>query len=547
MINLPSFRLRPSILVALLAFGMFVLGAAYNKYRLFPYELIRTISFTSFGAMRRLYMNPSEILSKQYWHDINTVAQGRDIDTALLPVKVKGVRISEHYPTPKVAGGITTIGNTVIVLDRLGNIYSCGDGGDNLKKLSFPELPNHIAAYLTQPDAVVDDKRFRAYSIKYVAIAGLLAVSHEYFDELSHKTRLAVSVIHIDSETLQSRGGWQTIFVGDAESTGPNEQAGGILSVRSSDRLYLSVGDYGIEDPMVSQDPNSRMGKILEINLNTHNVKMVSLGHRNPEGLIMTAGGTLFSTEHGPAGGDELNLITEGSNYGWPIVTLGTDYGSYGWRGSKFVGEHTGYQAPIFAWVPSIAVSNLIQVEGFDKRWDGDLLVASLKAQSLFRLRLEKQAVLYSEPIWIGQRLRDIAQLQNGTIVLWTDDTELQFISVDRKRLEKDQRNPTVTTSTLVTSCMYCHHFGPTNTADFAPSLTNVLGRKIGSDNFRYSAALRTKEGTWTEALLREFISDPDKFATGTGMPNLHLDKDQMNDVLRDLKNNSAVPIAGPR
>ena len=261
----------------------------------------------------------------------------------------------------------------------------------------------------------------------------------------------------------------------------------------------------------------------------------------------MTAGGTLFSTEHGPAGGDELNLITEGSNYGWPIVTLGTDYGSYGWRGSKFVGEHTGYQAPIFAWVPSIAVSNLIQVEGFDKRWDGDLLVASLKAQSLFRLRLEKQAVLYSEPIWIGQRLRDIAQLQNGTIVLWTDDTELQFISADRERLAKDQRNPTVTTSTLVTSCMYCHHFGPTNTADFAPSLTNVLGRKIGSDNFRYSAALRTKEGTWTEALLLEFISDPDKFATGTGMPNLHLDKDQMNDVLRDLKNNSAVPIAGPR
>ena len=85
------------------------------------------------------------------------------------------------------------------------------------------------------------------------------------------------------------------------------------------------IGDYENVDPMVSQDANSKMGKIFEINLNTRNVKMVSLGHRNPEGLIVTTNGTLLSTEHGPAGGDELNLIVEGANYGWPIVTLGTE------------------------------------------------------------------------------------------------------------------------------------------------------------------------------------------------------------------------------
>ena len=57
------------------------------------------------------------------------------------------------------------------------------------------------------------------------------------------------------------------------------------------------------------------------------------------------------------------------------------------------------------------------------------------------------------------------------------------------------------TSSTVVTACMYCHHFGPSNPTDFAPSLTNLLGRKIGSDNFRYSAALRTHEGIWTKSL----------------------------------------------
>ena len=86
---------------------------------------------------------------------------------------------------------------------------------------------------------------------------------------------------------------------------------------------------------MVSQDLNSKMGKILEINLNTQTVKMVSRGHRNPEGLIVTKSGALLSAEHGPAGGDELNVIVEGANYGWPIVTLGTEYGSYGWHDTK--------------------------------------------------------------------------------------------------------------------------------------------------------------------------------------------------------------------
>ena len=82
------------------------------------------------------------------------------------------------------------------------------------------------------------------------------------------------------------------------------------------------------------------------------------------------------------------------------------------------------------------------------------------------------------------------------------------------------------------------------STTDFAPSLTNVLGRKIGSDKFRYSAALRTKEGVWTEKSLRDFISNPDAFASGTAMPNLHLRPDQLDDVLRDLKNNTAASQA---
>ena len=195
--------------------------------------------------------------------------------------------------------------------------------------------------------------------------------------------------------------------------------------------IYLTVGVYKIGNDGPAQDFQSQFGKIFEIDVVSGQSHMLSMGHRNPQGLTFSTSGNLWSTEHGPAGGDELNLIKSGVNYGWPKVTLGTDYNSYKWNDNGIVGNHDGYQQPVFAWVPSIGISNLLEVKGFDKRWDGDLLVTSLKAQTLFRLRLNHDRVVYSEPIWIGQRLRDIAQLEDGTIALWTDDSQILFLSLD--------------------------------------------------------------------------------------------------------------------
>ena len=85
------------------------------------------------------------------------------------------------------------------------------------------------------------------------------------------------------------------------------------------------------------------------------------------------------------------------------------------------------------------------------------------------------------------------------------------------------------------------YHFGPTNVSDFAPSLSNVLGRKIASDTFRYSAALKNKEGVWTEKSLSEFLSDPQKFASGTSMvnPSINLSQEDIKEVIQSLKYNT--------
>jgi cytochrome c2 len=446
------------------------------------------------------------------------------------------MRLSDHFPIPKTGGAVTTIGDVAIVLDRLGNIYSCSEEGERLERLPFPKLPNNITDYLKMPDTLLDGKRFRAYDVKYLKFSKMLAVSHEYFDVQLGKARLAVSVIRVDEAAIRPVGNWNTVFLGDAEPNGPNEDGAGKMAEEADGKLYLTIGDYMITSPKVSQDPRSLFGKIIEIDLNRKSIRIISRGHRNPEGLVRRKGGTLLSTEQGPKGGDELNLITEGADYGWPSVSLGTGYASYDLAGQANVGDHSGFTAPTFSWLPSIAVSNLIEIEGFDDRWNGDILVGSLKGLSLFRLRLEGEKILYSEPIWIGQRIRDLAQSRNGTILLWTDDAQLLFVSVDRDQLRRNVRPMAQVSEVLNTSCMYCHHFGTTTESDVAPTFTELFSKKIGSDNFRYSAALRNLNGSWSAETLRKFLSAPAKFANGTSMPNLNLDQEKIDEIVRVLE-----------
>jgi glucose/arabinose dehydrogenase/cytochrome c2 len=484
----------------------------------------------------------------------------RHIETALLPLNVEGKRLSEQYPVPKEGGSIAVAGEGVIILDRLGNLYSY-----DLKSGVFgllpgiPKLPNKLKEYLAQrpgtPVNLADapNDEFRARSITFLSDRRELAVAYDKFDETVGKLRTVVSVISFDVGTLKASGDWRQIFSSDAFAdrraiTG----GGGRLAYHGDGKLYLTLGDHYRADPNISEDPANTFGKIIEIDIVKNNWRMISKGHRNQLGLIFRKSGQLLSTENGPRGGDELNVIEEGSDYGWPTVTLGTKYNTYEWWGvgSSAVGRHTGYKAPLFAWVPSIGVSQLIELGNFNARWDGDLLVGSLKASSLYRLRLEDNRVLYAERIWLGERIRDLVQANDGTIVVWTDDTELLLISVDNDLLAVNRRTPYIVSQTIADAlinenCLGCHHFGPTNPTDFAPSLSGLLNRPIASDAFSYTPALRAKQtlGNWTPALLSEFLSDPYKFASGTNMFPLKLSQAQIDDIVATLTLASGRPV----
>lgn len=141
-----------------------------------------------------------------------------------------------------------------------------------------------------------------------------------------------------------------------------------------------------------------------------------SYGHRNPQGLAMDPrDGLIYSTEHGPRGGDELNLILPGKNYGWPVITYGMNY-----DGTPMVGitEKEGMEQPITYWVPSTAVCGLDFYSG-DKfpKWQNDLLSGGLAQQEVRRIRIEDKKVISQEIILknIG-RVRDVAMGPDGLI-----------------------------------------------------------------------------------------------------------------------------------
>src|ERR1051326_17911 len=150
------------------------------------------------------------------------------------------------------------------------------------------------------------------------------------------------------------------------------------------------------------------------------------LGHRNQQGAALhPQTGVLWTHEHGPQGGDEVNIIRAGANYGWPVITYGVNYGT----GTK-IGEGTakpGMEQPIHYWVPSIAPSGMAFYTG-DRfpRWKGNLFVGALRDQMLVRLQLDGEKVVKEERLLknVLGRIRDVRMGPDGLISLLTDETD---------------------------------------------------------------------------------------------------------------------------
>ena len=206
------------------------------------------------------------------------------------------------------------------------------------------------------------------------------------------------------------------------------QHAAGRMQVIDSTTAYLTTGDLGY--PKINRvSARGWLGGVFEIKANS--IKQISKGHRNPQGIVKI-GNNVYISEHGPRGGDELNLIKNGKDYGWPFVTFGQAYSSGDYVKPTKPGTHAGYEKPLYSWVPSVAPTELLQLPTGPqwKAQQSQIVMGTLAEQALVFIELltpNKVGAVTSFDV--GHRIRDLELLPDATMVATTDDGKLLLIS----------------------------------------------------------------------------------------------------------------------
>ena len=348
-------------------------------------------------------------------------------------------------------GAIEPLGDKLLLVTPRGRIALIQADGE----VSY--LPQRVPMYESAPDEPITWVGFRVADILLKKVSPeeiTLFVSHHYLVGDCVEFRISSTELDLENEGIVVSGDWKTEFTanpciesaifgyweGDVPKTGGGIQAGGRMLIDGAEHLLVAVGDHAWyewherqmagnpEKPPVV-DPDSHLGKLVRIELASGEVEVVASGFRNPQGLARDTEGNLWLTEHGPQGGDELNLVRPGLDYGWPYATYGILYGNRIWPYNKAQGRHDGFEEPAFAWIPAIAISNLIISDSQQfPLWQDDLLIGSLRSGSLFRVRIRQGRVTNFERIVMGERIRDIAQMPDGRIALLSDSSRIIFL-----------------------------------------------------------------------------------------------------------------------
>ncbi|MCO6178879.1 PQQ-dependent sugar dehydrogenase [Ciceribacter sp. RN22] len=220
---------------------------------------------------------------------------------------------------------------------------------------------------------------------------------------------------------------------------------GSRIAIAADGSLFFGIGERGEMDR--AQDPRDHAGSILHIEPDgsipqdnpfarseTAAHEIWSIGHRNPQGTVIDpADGKLFVVEHGARGGDEINAVTAGKNYGWPVIAYGKHY-----SGAEIgIGQAAeGYEQPIYYWDPSIAPGAIDVYHGrMFPEWEGNFLVAALKYQLLARIERDDSGTpAHEERLFEGEfgRLRDVKVAPDGAVLLVTDEDDGTLLRVSR-------------------------------------------------------------------------------------------------------------------
>jgi len=317
-----------------------------------------------------------------------------------------------------------------LVTERPGTIRIIRDGKASAPLSGVPEVSARGQGGLMDVALAPDFAQTRIFYFT-AAIANARGSGTEAFS----------AKLSADERTLESV---KPIFT-MAKFTGGNIQYGSRIAIAGDGSLFISVGDRGSRDR--SQDFKDDAGSIIHVNADGSipadnpfrdgikaRPEIWSKGHRNPQGITFDAAdGKLYTVEHGARGGDEINLIEPGKNYGWPVITYGRDY-----SGAK-IGEGTekaGLEQPLHYWDPSIAPGAIAVYRGkMFPEWNGDMLVAALKFQLLSRMQRDDSGKFVSEERMFEKdygRIRDVTVAPDGALLMVTDESDGALLRVSR-------------------------------------------------------------------------------------------------------------------
>lgn len=489
------------------------------------------------------------------------------VKTAFYALRVRSHEGAVATPATR-GGGLDHLGDRILLGTGDGQLYTLRVAGDDLRahplavrvpanREEFAAAFNgsavapRLASNFVENEPEVQTWRFRVADVIAQVDGDTVHIfaSHHFWKQQEKCFVVRVSQWHTtlaDIDRASGPGAWQTIFesqpcvpmYGPGSMRGKNpfrgEEIGGRLALLDANTLLVTLGDHGFSgiegDRAFAQDRQASYGKTLRIDLRTRSASLNTLGHRNPQGLYVAPDGRIWETEHAAQGGDELNLLTTGANYGWPEVTYGTDYGALIWPLSKQQGHHAGFAQPEYSWLPGIGISNLVQIqrERFPI-WRGDLLIGTLGARGLFRVVLDGDRAVVTEPIPLQKRVRDVLELDDGRLLLWTDEGALVTI---------EPASGSDAALQFATMCSGCHRISDGFSHRMGPDLYRLLDRGVaGAENYgAYTPAFKQLGGKWDRERLDRFLRDPQAMVPGTSMifPGIPDDRErgQMVDYL---------------
>jgi glucose/arabinose dehydrogenase len=338
---------------------------------------------------------------------VTTVAEGLDFPWSLAFLPDGSMLVTERSGQLRRV----TDGQVSDPISGVPEVYARSQGG-LFDVVLHPDFANNNTVYLTYAGGT------RKSNATHLARAQLVGNDLENFEVLFVVDRKKDTAAHFGGRLAFLKDGTMLLTTGDGFDY--REQAQNLGNHLGSTIRLNDDGSVPDDNPFVGQE-----GVQPEI---------WTYGHRSPQGLTVDpATGTVYETEHGPKGGDEVNILIAGNNYGWPVITYGRDYS--GARISPFT-EMDGLEQPLVDWTPSIAPSGLALYTGdLFPEWKGDLFAGALLERTVHRIDLEDGAVIGQEILLeeLGERIRDVRDGPDGYIYILTDSPEGRILRLEPK------------------------------------------------------------------------------------------------------------------